>query len=147
MNNSTVAKNGFKTFLITLSITLVVFSFVYYLATDSTSVTGIEEVEESVSVQPAEPAQESEAFVTDTEEKGPFAVLVQQELNEEVPVVLGSADIPETTQSTVPDTGDSTLTYMAFLSAVVFLGGIYFLITSPRKKALLLFEKEATKDF
>ncbi|EKE00046.1 MAG: hypothetical protein ACD_22C00100G0010 [uncultured bacterium] len=149
MNNSEVAKNGFKTFLITLLLTLVLFSVVYYLASDSSLKVDIEKGDTSnvVSVKKDATTVGKVAAVAN-DSSGEFVVKQSafEALNKQKtasPLVLGAAST-ETTQSTVPATGTTEITYAFVASLCLTAFGFYMLVVSPRKKALANFERNVT---
>ncbi len=148
MNNSEVAKNGFKTFLITLLLTLVLFSVVYYLASDSSLKVDIEKSDSAkvTSVKKVAAVAGSTAGSNtstdgskDASKESVFETLNKQKTAS--PLVLGAAS-EETTQSTVPATGATEVTYGFVLSLSVAAFGFYMLVVNPRKKALARFERD-----
>ena len=138
MNATDQAKNGFKTFIITLVISLVIFSVIYYVATDTSQPISIED-----GVQKQSNAQDSDAVVAvASNDSSVFKELSSQKLNVPQRNVLGSAATTETTQSTVPSTGITEITYAFILSLAVLGLGAYAWVTNPRAKALRIFEKD-----
>lgn len=157
MNSYDQAQKGFKTFLLTLSVSLIVFSVIYYAITTSSEVTDLsaniqddgssdvtytikQEEEEVAGRQDTVSDQPEEAAVSKTV----FGQLAAMDLNVEPKAVLAGAN--EATQSTVPETGTFGVTVGLFMSLVAFLGGLYVISQDPRKMALLGFEKDALKD-
>lgn len=137
--NSYQAKNGFKTFVITLSLALVVFSALYYVISDSASTVNIEDDLESSN----QLAQNTSVF---------------EDLNKNVqaqpaPAVLAGADsmeddTMETTESTtpVPDGGTTEVTYALMLTTVLFSFAAYNFAKGPRRLALESFEERVTRN-
>ncbi|MBP8961131.1 hypothetical protein KBG31_02820 [Patescibacteria group bacterium] len=148
MNNSYQAKNGFKTFLLTLVISLGVFGVVYYITSYPTYKV---DIESHTGV--------SQKDVLSDSDQSPFAQL-NTEMNAPRRVVLSGATeggsggdtgapaktpapasvVNETTQSTVPDTGVASLTLSLLVSLVVLCAGLYYVYLGPRKLALQKFE-------
>ncbi|MBD3365940.1 hypothetical protein GF360_01200 [candidate division WWE3 bacterium] len=169
MNNSYQAKNGFKTFLVTLIISLGVFAAVYYLTSYPTyqldieestgdSMGRVESLEEDVeaSDEKGAVAGDKDAREEDSAES-PFADLNKTEVSVPRRSVLAGADgateeetatgtttttttTPETTESTVPDTGILSITLSLVASLVILGGGIYYVYLGPRNLALESFE-------
>lgn len=144
MNNIQTAKNGFKTFLITLVISLAVFSLFYYAFSARVKTPDIE--------------KETSSAVTDSKDTvalavnqnspvdtsiSPFKDLSQNKMDVEKKIVLS-----ESTQSTssVPETGGTGITVGLIVSSVVLFLGFYVVYTGPRKYALNRFEKKVLKD-
>lgn len=145
--NNTQAKNGFKTFIITLSISLVIFSALYYVITDSSPEVNIED--DIVQVSSVEVVEEEEAptvFSTIAMESGKSSYPVSETPSS--PVVLSGADTTETTESTspVPDTGSSEITMGLLVSVVILTLGTYLIKLGPRNLALSSFENRVKKE-
>lgn len=144
MNNSYQAKNGFKTFLVTLVISLGVFGLVYYLTSYPTYEVDIESSTGGESVGVVESAKSD--LVSDDPvkvEKSPFGELNTQTPDVPRRTVLAGADTTEeTTESTtpVPDTGMMGMTVSLFASLLVLAGGLYYIYLGPRSLALKSFE-------
>ncbi|KKS21063.1 MAG: hypothetical protein UU80_C0035G0003 [candidate division WWE3 bacterium GW2011_GWA1_41_8] len=144
MNNSTQAKNGFKSFILTLSISLAVFGLIYYLATYST--------QSNVDIEDMTPAQaETSTELSANTNMGQvvresvFEDLKDQEVNVPKREVLAGTD--EVTESTVPETGSTEITISLLLSVIIAALGGYLLFIGPRKKALDNFERRVKKNF
>lgn len=154
MNNSEQAKNGFKTFLITFGVSLLVFGFFYYLLSDTSaneisiedetaSTLGYTKTTEETAETPKVDVTKEVASAEDT----PFGKLSNQKLDTQSRVVLAGAT-SQTTQSTtpVPETGDFTIT-VALLTSLSLIGFfIYLLVLNPRKYALSKFEEDVIQD-
>jgi hypothetical protein len=164
MNNSEVAKNGFKTFLLTLTLSLVLFSVVYYLATDTAPDVDIEagSAAEFVESLPEPTVPASETVTEDVPHNPEELVAAQVQVSADAPVsafsdisrrpldvdsqkVLGAGDIGETTQSTVPATATLSVTYAFIITVSTVLVGFYLMISS-KKKALVSFENRVKRD-
>jgi hypothetical protein len=150
MNNSESAKKGFRTFLLTLSISLMVFSAIYYALTNyqgdkssesqTVAVANTDRTQE-VNVQGAKDAKEA---VVAGETGSVFAELAKKKPEAKVQQVLaGATSAPQTTQS-VPDTGAVEITIGLVLSLVFFVAGMAIVAMNPRKLALRSFEKHAS---
>lgn len=141
MNNSTQAQKGFKTFIATLIVSFVVFSAVYYLATEYSVEPSLNKTAETVmGAQTA--VVEEKTPATDPDTLSPFADLVAQQPEVITGVVLAGADeVSETTTPPVPDTGAVEITVGLIFSVMVFGVGVFYLKTDARKKAIKSFEK------
>lgn len=130
--NEQQAKSGFKTFAVTLILSLIIFGAVYYLITDNT-MNGVDiENELSARIQ--------------AEEYSAFGELSTQKLDVPSRAILGGAEGPtETTESTVPDTG-SNMTLGMIISITTLSFGFYIVVSNPRKFALKFFEKGFLRD-
>lgn len=139
MNDQT-AKAGFKTFIITLSVSLALFGVLYYLISSST--TPKADIENEVTSNELASTTSGET-VTNKDQKA----AVFQELSKTTPAnVLGAA--AESTQGTtsVPVTGSTEITIALLLSlAILGYGGLNYL-RGPRKLAISKFEKDLTRD-
>lgn len=134
MNKSQQAKDGFKTFIITLSFSLVVFSAIYYIFTGSQKKPGIEEDTLSTT--------DSRVLSSQT---SVFEKMSEEKLDVKSPAVLsGAGTFPEATQSTVPATG-SNMPVSLILSLGALTFSAYILILGPQKFALRDFEERTTK--
>lgn len=142
MNSSQQAQKGFKTFILTLSVSLIVFSVIYYVMnavpTDNESEVAAR-FEKQETVLGAEDEAESNSV---------FADLAEQEMDVPSRTVLAGMDTMESTESTtaVPDTGSFGVTVGLVSSLVVFIVGLFVIYKDPRKLALLGFEKRMTRD-
>lgn len=167
MNNTTKtqqAKNGFKTFIITLSVSLVVFSSVYYLIGNFTDKVDIEKFEVN-NEQALNTEEDEEENVKGAESSdSPFKKLAQ---DEQAPSVLQAEtetddtttddtentedtttttdESEESTESAVPETGSTTL-IGTILSITFFSAALYVILIGPRKIALSKFEDSMLED-
>lgn len=143
MNNSTQAQKGFKTFLLTLSISLIVFSVVYYIITNSSL---------DQSGLPADVAGEKsdqvkvEAEAVVPEEDSAFQKLASTQMNVESRAVLSGSDT-QTTESTtaVPDTGVVGITFGLITASLLFALAMVVVARDPRKLAIESFEKQTIR--
>jgi len=128
------AKNGFKTFVATLAISLAVFGAAYYFLTDISGTADIEAENQTKK-------EDVVAYKTDTDNL--FKTLNTTKVDT-IPAVLSGADVVESTEATeatVPDTGSETM-IGTILALGAFSAAVYFVIANPRKFALTGFEKE-----
>ncbi len=145
MNNET-AKKGFKTFILTLSVSLIVFSVIYYALTtiasrqEQAELSQTTDTEISAAIHPS-PTEEPSS---------PFQQLATANVDQYKGAVLAGATVsptPTSTQSTtsVPATGVVSITLGLLFSLVAFVGGMYVMSNNPRKVALDGFEKNILK--
>ena len=153
MNNEQ-AKNGFKTFVVTLFVSLVIFGALYYLITGNSKTVNIDSYSavtktETVAYNPEGPSQEGEVWYDAKNVKGVgsersyFGNLTDTPVDNAAPTVLAGAD--EATESSVPDTGSNTLAGTIFVLGS-FSVALYAILVFPRKFALSGFEKEVTRN-
>lgn len=151
MNNEQ-AKNGFKSFVVTLSVSFVIFGALYYLITDASDTASIDsyssvEKTETVAYNPND--NKGQVWYDGRDIKGIgsersyFGDLVDTPVDNAEPTVLAGAD--ESTESTVPDTGSNTLAGTIFVLGS-FSVALYAILIFPRKFALSGFEKDVTQD-
>ncbi len=160
MTTTEQAKKGFKTFLITLSVSLVLFSFIYYIVTDSKESYSIDDVkkdEVSVNTQKKSPevagvADTKVAVVTSTptvevkqpsEQKSLFGEINKKQVPTNNRTVL--AGYTQSSQSSVPETGFDSITYALIGSAILLGIGIFVYLYGPRKIAMQSFEREVIR--
>lgn len=139
MNSSDQAQKGFKTFILTLSMSLIVFSVVYYLISNSSAPEDLNaNIDSAVSYE----VEKDSAQV--------FGDLADKQANESQKAVLAgtTSSDTETTQSTtpVPDSGMFGVTVGLFTSLLVFATGLFIIYKDPRKLALATFEKKILED-
>lgn len=148
MNNSTQAQKGFKTFLLTLSVSLIIFSVIYYVITN-TSVQN-ESLPNDVVGSVVNTPQEVAAQETPTENDSTvFGKLANQPMNVESKAVLAGSTVETTgtTQSTtsVPATGVVGITFGLITSGLLFILATTVIAKDPRKLAINAFEKRTIK--
>jgi len=156
--NSDSAKSGFKTFILTLSISLIVFSVIYYLVTNGSEDSNTSAYQASlapaaVSEEPKEVlgTEADNAPAIESEEVSIFGELAAADVKSpstgSAAVLAGatSSPTPQTTSS-VPETGLVGITAGLLVSLVFFLTGMYYISSNPRKSALTGFEKKVLKD-
>lgn len=152
MNNSQQAKNGLRTFLFVLTVSLGVFGVFYYVTSQQTANIDIETHSTQTSdVLSYNTQQDNNAFkklATEKVDVPSRAVLAGTDsiIEEETGTTPGATTTaePETPESTtsVPDTGISTITWGLFISTVILATGGYILYLNPRNLALSHFEKD-----
>ena len=164
MTSTDQAKKGFKTFVLTLSVSLIVFSVIYYLLTGSENTSDSELLtSESSTVQ-----KENAPSVAGVTESSPFGGLAKKELiattiptnrYRPVPAVLADTDtttttvetglppvpVPQTTVS-VPDGGVLEVTIGLLLSVFIFGIAFYWNKLNPRRLAMTNFEQRIIED-
>jgi hypothetical protein len=149
MNNSESAKRGFRTFILTLSISLIVFSAVYYALTTynagSKSGEGQPVVTGELGANSVIGEDSSPDVQSAEDERTVFGEIISKKPEVQVQEVLaGATSAPQTTQSTtsVPVTGFTEMTIGLLLSLVLFTGAMVYNLINPRKFALSSFEKK-----
>jgi hypothetical protein len=141
MNNSTIAKNGFKTFILTLAGSLVVFSVIYYIQNDVSNKVNIENNDKI-----SQTKEETSKDVASAADSRVFKTIIDDKTKVPERAVLGGATTTETTQSTVPTTGITEITYAFVVSLGLTLFGVYLFVYEPRRRALLDFERRVKRD-
>lgn len=156
MNNNYQAQKGFKTFLVTLVISLGIFIAVYYVTSYPSYKIDIEESTGGELLGRVEVNKTELAVAPVSEEKSPFRQLTDTEMNVPKRAVLAGSDenitpdmsaetlptgLPsDTSESTVPDTGSFAMTISLFSSLCMLGAGLYYVYLGPRKLALKSFE-------
>ncbi len=157
MNTKDQAKSGFKTFVLTFIVSLLVFGTLYYLVSDSsTSEANIEQetvlgynksalaVAEPEEMPAGTPSGEDEPDVVQPQVGSPFGGLAEQKMAVEPRVVLAGA--AESTQSTVPETGITGITIGLVGSITLFAIFAYVTSFNPRRYAYSKFEEDVIRD-
>ena len=145
MNNSESAKRGFRTFILTLSISLMVFSAVYYALTTYSPDSNSDKNQTVVASNVVVKEEKSPDVQGVADKRTVFADIVNKKPQVRPQEVLaGATSAPQTTQSTtaVPSTGFTEMTIGLVLSLGLFIGAIIYNILNPRKLALSRFEKK-----
>ena len=187
MNANEQAQKGFKTFILTLSISLIVFSVIYYLISnnsnfeqnsdlvgDSSNTQPVVNAEAAEVVQPEAPAEIVEAPTEPQVDETVAVAAVEEEVTEalvaeaesEVAGIATEASVfeqlasqtgttrqtgavlagaSESSQSTVPVTGVTSVTFGLIASLVIFFGVMLFMSKDPRRFAMSGFEKKMTR--
>lgn len=158
----TQSTKGLSTFVLTLSISLIVFSAIYYFMTTKTSVSEYDDFNVGV-VNEIEPEESEPTPLTEKntdKESSVFGKLadsspdsysgqvlagtdaVESEVPTEVPAEV-PAEVSETTQSNL-ETGVTSITFGLISALALFISGMVFIHKGPRKVALNTFEKNIT---
>ena len=136
------AASSFRTFILTLSISLIVFSAIYYVMSSSGMDTDV--FENSLS-----DSSVTEESVKGTSSESVFGEIATREPETQARFVLaGTDEVEETTQSTttVPETGILSVTTGLFGALIFFIAGLIVVALNPRKLALDTFEKTVTRE-
>lgn len=178
MNESYTAQEqmqkGFKTFILTLSVSLIIFSVIYYFISDAQNNTNIDVSAEEVSQEIT-----NETAVVNEPEKLEESTLAVNSMNieesdeedtvfgklSEAPVAVtsravlaGSTTNPtgtgttqpkvtkQTTTGAVPNGGVTELTWGFFISLISFTLGFIVISKDPRKMAIQHFEKKMLEE-
>lgn len=152
------AQKGFKTFILTLSVSLIVFSVLYYFISDAQVVDDTEVLSDTAEYQTSTDTQES-AFGKLAAEKVDVsnrAVLAGTDVNTsgdmgedttDTTVTTTTADTTVTESTTaVPDGGITQLTWGFLISLFAFTFGFIVITQNPRKLAINSFEKKMLED-
>lgn len=154
-NNSysvqTNAGKSFRTFLLTLSVSLILFSAVYYFLTTNASKPESSET----SFNKNENVTNKVADNSEAKDKGEVAGAVTEKTvfseiatkgtgGQERQVLAAATDAPQTT-TTAPNTGTTSVTIGLFSALVFFVASLLVVSKNPRKLALNTFEKNITK--
>ena len=147
------AKKGLNTFVLTLSISLIVFSTIYYFMTSnsvedesftdsSDKVTVVQEP-----VMNDNPASSETVFGSLAQaDPGATSRQVLAETDEAIDTTTTTTTVTETTQSNSNlDTGVTSITIGLFAAFTLFISAVIFVYKNPRKMALSGFEKKTTK--
>jgi len=150
MNNNYQAQKGFKTFLVTLFISLGIFIAVYYVTSYPSYKIDIEESTGGELPGRADVNETELAVAPVSEKKSPFRQLNDTKMDVSKRAVLAGSDenvtpevptVPlDTPESTVPDTGSFAVTISLFFSLCMLGAGLYYIYLGPRKLALKSFE-------
>ena len=147
MYNEQQAKNGFKTFIVTLSVSLLLFGALYYVITDFSDKVDIE----SSTTEAKNTLSYNSPEVKGTASYSVFGEMTNNTVNEKSGVVLAettetdttTTETEESTSATVPDTGSEQIAGMVLAVGSLSMAA-YVLLVGPRKLALSAFEKDAT---
>jgi len=154
MNNyESQTQKGFRTFILTLSVSLIIFSVVYYLMSDSQLVT-TSSSQASVETLNAstETKEEDTVFgkiAATTPDVASRAVLAGTNT---APTTTGTTTSPstvttkQTTIAPVPNGGVTQLTWGFMISLVSFALGFLVISKNPRSIAMSFFEKRMLDD-
>lgn len=154
---------GLSTFVLTLSISLIVFSAIYYMMT--TNSVSQEDYKVEVVSESKVTEESTQQSISQNTEKAETAVVVEKEEDKTVfgklassspekykgQVLAGSDPLPseiplevvETTTSNL-ETGVTSITVGLISSFIMFISAMVFIYRNPRKLALNTFEKKIT---
>ncbi|NMB91752.1 hypothetical protein GYA37_02805 [candidate division WWE3 bacterium] len=139
------AGKSFKTFVLTLSVSLIIFSVVYYVMSVNSS------NQESFDNSLSDNVVEKE--VKGVEQKSVFNEIASKDPGVQAKEVLAgstvatTAEVQQTTQSAADlQTGTFSITAGLFIALIIFLSTLVFVLNNPRKLALSSFEKNALRD-
>ena len=146
------AQKGFKTFILTLSVSLIIFSVIYYFISDSQTISEVEVVTDVTKTEVEATNNEDTVFgklaatpVTATSR----AVLAGSTTSPTAPgstaPATGGVTAPVTPETTVPSTGVTSLTWGFFISIIAFILGFVVISKDPRSLAIQYFEKRMLK--
>ncbi len=148
-NNSysvqTSAGRSFRTFLLTLSVSLILFSTVYYFLT--TNASRPEALETSLNEKTVKKVSDdsevkNQGEVAGLAAKTVFGEIASKETGGQVRQVLaGSTDTPQTTTA-APSTGTTSVTIGLFSALIFFIASLFIVSKNPRKLALSSFERK-----
>ncbi|MBN1162843.1 hypothetical protein JXA34_03835 [Patescibacteria group bacterium] len=152
MNNSTQAQKGFQTFVLTLSVSLIIFSVIYYFVTNSNRTPDITtSVTEEVYTKDTPDSEDEASSGADTV----FGKLASQEMDVPRRAVLSGAteetvnspdETEETTESTVPNGGVVSITFGLFSSVLFLLFAAWMIGRNTKGAALVRFENQFIRD-
>lgn len=138
------AGKSFKTFVLTLSVSLIIFSVVYYVMSVNSS------NQESFDNSLSDNVVEKE--VKGVEQKSVFNEIASKDPGVQAKEVLAgstvatTAEVQQTTQSAADlQTGTFSITAGLFIALIIFLSTLVFVLNNPRKLALSSFEKNALR--
>jgi hypothetical protein len=164
MQNENNTKKGFRTFVLTLSVSLIIFSVVYFFMTNGDSSDSDSELLSDNSAI----TQEDKG---DTEVVSPFGQLANKDSSSEfsdVPAVLAGSTVGTGTTSptgttgttatntrvgatqtsaAVPAAGTMEITIGLIMSSLIFAAAVFWNKLNPRKLALVGFEKKVLEDY
>ncbi len=142
------AKSGFKTFVVTLSVSLLLFGALYYLITGFSQEIDIEDSSATFdggkTTVVYNAADASEEVMGATTQSSVFGEIAEAPVDAQPATVLAAGDVAETTESTVPATGSNTLLGIT-MAVASFSAAAYVLLIGPRKLALSGFERDVTE--
>lgn len=152
-NNSysvqTNAGKSFRTFLLTLSVSLILFSAVYYFLT--TNASKPESLDTSLSQEVVKQVSDNSnvkdqgQVAGSSTENTVFGTIASKEIGGQARQVLAGSTETQQTTTTVPVTGTTSVTVGLFSALMFFIAGLFVVSKNPRKLALSSFEKNVTK--
>lgn len=158
MNDNTYSaqnnNKGLRTFVLTLSVSLIIFSVVYYLMADSQSVntdlqaSNTETLTANISEEDTEEPTVFGKIVSTTPDATSRAVLAGTTTS---PTSTGTTSVTttttkQTTTAPVPNGGVTQLTWGFIISLLSFALGFVIISKDPRSLAVSFFERNMLKD-
>lgn len=143
------AGKSFRTFVLTLSISLIVFSTVYYLMTSSSS--SSDSLDGSLgSIGRVSQSDQPSVKGESDSQKSVFKEIADTDPGTTPRQVLAGATevtTQQTTQSTTSlDTGVTSITVGLFSALALFIVALFIVHNNPRRLALTSFEKNTVRD-
>jgi hypothetical protein len=152
-NNSysvqTNAGKSFRTFLLTLSVSLILFSGVYYFLT--TNASKPESLNTSLNEKVVTKVTDNSNTQNATQvagaatEKTVFGSIASKDTGGQTRQVLAGATETSQTTTPAPVTGTTSVTMGLFGALIFFVASLFVVSKNPRKLALSTFEKSVTK--
>ncbi|MBU0534653.1 MAG: hypothetical protein ABIJ82_03980 [Patescibacteria group bacterium] len=148
-NNSysvqTSAGRSFRTFLLTLSVSLILFSTVYYFLT--TNASRPEALETSLNEKTVKKVSDdsevkNQGEVAGLATKTVFGEIASKETGGQVRQVLAGSTETSQTTTTAPSTGTTGVTIGLFSALIFFVASLFVVSKNPRKLALSSFERK-----
>ncbi len=141
---------GFGTFVLTLSISLIVFSALYYFLTSSSADTSQFDVSLDKEITKNDVTSDFNVQKEESEEKdsvfGEIASVDPKTLPRREVLAGSTTAVQETTQSTSSlNTGVVSITIGLFTALTIFISALIFVYKNPRNLALSTFEKKTSK--
>lgn len=148
MNSFDHAQKGFKTFVVTLTLSLVAFSVLYYFLSNKSE----------ADINNNNVAKETAASASYVASASPFEDLANKKIDvpkravlagstvagetDPNPIVATGSSATAQTSASVPNTGSTEVTIAFIMSGIFLLIGFYVLYLNPRKLALQSFERK-----
>jgi hypothetical protein len=160
MSQAEQAQKGFKTFILTLSISLIVFSAVYYVITNGSlknSAPNIDSSENTSTKADTVFGQLANQKMDDVQSKSVLAAedeILPEEDSVDVLLADGTTPTDTTTMTTseptvatgTPQGGVTSITLGLLTSLGIFMYAMYVISRDPRRLALRRFENNVTED-
>jgi hypothetical protein len=148
------AKKGLSTFVLTLSISLIVFSTIYYFMTTGSS--DSDDMTNSVGMVNSTDAGKEPAVQGDSSQSTIFGDIASTDPDTTYRQVLAGSDDATTEEGTTVtnqttqsnsnlNTGVTSITVGLIFALVLFISTLVFVSKDPRKIALSTFERKTTK--
>jgi hypothetical protein len=145
MNQAEQAQKGFKTFILTLSISLIVFSAVYYFITNSSSISSTPDIE-SDSKMSSQDSSEPSSVASAESVFNKLATTKTPDVQPQAVLAATSTALEPTQASGTPQGGVTSITMGLITSVAIFLFGMYVIARDPRRLAIQEFERKIRND-